>query len=47
MAYTKNLGNTFMDSSTVHRIMIQVLLTLIIQAAMLFITACTFENAQC
>ncbi len=41
MAYTKNSENTLMDSPAVRRRMIQVLLTFIIQAALLFIAAGT------
>ncbi len=41
MVYTKNSENTLMDSPAVRRRMIQVLLTFIIQAALLFIAAGT------
>jgi len=42
MAYTKNTGTTFKDQSAVRRRMIQVLLTFLIQAALLFTSAGTF-----
>ena len=41
MAYTKNSENTSMDSPTVRRRMVQVLLTLFIQVALLFTSAGT------
>lgn len=46
MGYTKNSGNTFMDSPALCCRMIQLLPPFIIQAALLFITVGTFENAQ-